>query len=98
MKKRLFTCISFLVLVAIVVSCKKDTEVNKDTFKIKNERIEAGTQSVLITGSYEYAGTIDAITVELGRQTDLMDSDAHRALMDGTGFSVEVKNLRTKRK
>ena len=78
-----------------VVSCKKDAEVNKDTFKIENETVEPGTQSVRIAGTYNYAGTIDAITLELGRQSDLMDADEHRTILDGTDFSVKVEGLRT---
>jgi hypothetical protein len=78
-----------------VVSCKKDTEVNKNTFKIAHEEVIATTQSVKIIGSYDYAGTIDGITLELGRQADLKDADAYRTLLDDTDFSIEVKNLRT---
>jgi len=84
-----------LALMAFTVSCKKDAEVNKDTFKIENEKVTPSTQSVMITGSYAYSGAIDGITLELGRQTDLMDADAYRTLIEGTDFSVEVKNLRT---
>ena len=87
----LFSAVVFLA----VTSCKKDTEVNKDTFKIENEKVTPSTQSVIITGSYAYSGAIDGITLELGRQTDLMDADAYRTLIEGTDFSVEVKNLRT---
>jgi hypothetical protein len=87
-----------LLLAAIfltVVSCKKDTEVNKDTFKIEKEEVTASAQSVKVSGSYDYAGTIDGITMELGRKADLLDADAYRTLLEGTDFSVEVKNLRT---
>ena len=90
-KLLLFSAVLFLA----VVSCKKDSEVNKDTFKIENEKVEASTQSVKITGTYAYLGAIDGLTLELGRQADLMDGDAYRTLLEGTDFSVEVKNLRT---
>ena len=95
MKKSTLIYAFLLILTTIVVSCKKDTEVNKDTFKIENEKVEASTQSVKISGTYAYLGAIDGITLELGRQADLMDGDAYRTLLEGTDFSVEVKNLRT---
>jgi hypothetical protein len=95
MEKRNLLYAFLLVLMTVAVSCKKDAEVNKDTFKIEHEEVVAMTQSVKITGSYDYAGTIDCITLELGRKADLVDSDAYRTLLDGTDFSVEVKNLRT---
>ena len=95
MKKSTLIYAFLLILTTIAVSCKKDTEVNKDTFKIENEKVEASTQSVKITGTYAYLGAIDGITLELGRQADLMDGDACRTLLEGTDFSVEVKNLRT---
>ena len=95
MKKRNLIYAFLLVLMAFAVSCKKDTEVNMDSFKVENEKVTSMTQSVLISGTYAYSGTIDGITLELGRQTDLMDGDAYRTLIDGTNFSVEVKNLRT---
>ena len=95
MKKHALIYAFLLVLTTIAVSCKKDTEVNKDTFKIENEKVEASTQSVKITGTYAYLGAIDGITLELGRQADLIDGDAYRTLLEATDFSVEVKNLRT---
>ena len=95
MKKRNMIYAFLLALMAFTVSCKKDAEVNKDTFKIENEKVTPSTQSVMITGSYAYSGAIDGITLELGRQTDLMDADAYRTLIEDTDFSVEVKNLRT---
>ena len=95
MEKHILIYVFSLVLMTLTFSCKKDAEVNKDTFKIENEAVEAGTQSVRIAGTYNYAGTIDAITVELGRQSDLMDADAYRTLMEGTDYSVEVSGLRT---
>jgi hypothetical protein len=94
MKVSTLIFISTTLLLA-AISCKKDTEVNKDTFKIENERVTPLTQSVLITGTYAYSGAIDGITLELGRQSDLMDGDAYRALLEDNDFSVEVKNLRT---
>ena len=94
MNKRILLLLSAVILLS-VVSCKKDAEVNKDTFKIENEKVTATTQSVSITGTYVYSGAIDGITVELGRQSDLMDGDAYRALLEDTDFSVEMKNLRT---
>ena len=60
-KLLLFSAVLFLA----VVSCKKDTEVNKDTFKIENEKVEASTQSVKITGTYAYLGAIDGIRARI---------------------------------
>ena len=94
MKTRKLLLLSAALFLA-VVSCKKDAEVNKDTFKIENEKVTPSTQSVMITGSYAYSGAIDGITLELGRQTDLMDADAYRTLIEDMDFNVEVKNLRT---
>lgn len=94
MKKQVI-CVTFLAMMAMMASCKKDAEVNKDTFKVENETIEASTQSVRIAGNYAYAGAINAITIELGRQSDLTDADAYRAILDGTSYSVEIGNLRT---
>jgi len=38
-----FAVISFALL--SFISCKKDTEVNKDTFKIEKEEVKASSQS-----------------------------------------------------
>lgn len=95
MEKRNLLYAFLLVLMILAVSCKKDAEVNKDTFKIEKEEVAASAQSVKITGSYDYAGAIDGITLELGRQSDLLDADAYRTLLEGMDFSVELKNLRT---
>ena len=95
MRRHLITYMSVFVLLAVAVSCKKDTEVNVSTFKIEHESIEATAQSVVISGEYDYGGRIDGITLIMGRATDLLDGDSHRTLLDGTLFRVEVSGLRT---
>ena len=53
--------ILLLLCLLAFFSCKKDAKVNSQTFKIENEMVEAETQSVKITGTYVYSGTIDGI-------------------------------------
>lgn len=88
-----YTCVVLALLLSLF-GCKKDSEVNSETFKISDERVSADVQSVTITGTYSYSGTIDGKTLELGRLSDMADSEAHRLLLQGKEFSVTVSGLR----
>ena len=61
MKKNHIVLLLASLLLIGFSTCKKDAKVNSQTFKIENEKVEAETQSVKITGTYVYSGTIDGI-------------------------------------
>jgi hypothetical protein len=96
MKLRKTAILAILSLVALF-SCKKDTDVNMDTFKIVKEveKVTAGTTTATITGMYEYSGRIDGIKVRVGTSEQLFGSDVFVAEVSGKAYSVNITGLRS---
>jgi len=86
-----------IALVALMSSCKKDTDVNMESFKIVKEveKITAGTTTATITGMYEYSGRIDGIKVRVGTSEQLFGSDVYVAEVSGKAYSVNITGLRS---
>ena len=93
MKRVLRVALSVLVLASLMISCHKDPRL--DSFDIEIEKMEIGTSSVTIIGTYEFKGigTISSIEASFAQQEDF--SDARNAVMDlvGNQFSVTATGL-----
>jgi len=78
-------------------TCKKDTDVNMDSFKIVKEveKVTVGTTTATITGMYEYSGRIDGIKVRVGTSEQLFGSDVYVAEVSGKAYSVNITGLRS---
>ena len=89
----LLLCAAMLVF----STCKKDTDVNMESFKIVKEveKVTAGTTSATITGMYEYSGRIDGIKVRVGTSEQLFGSDVYVAEMSGKSYSANITGLRS---
>lgn len=89
----LLVCTSLLVF----STCKKDTDVNMDTFKIVKEveKITVGTTTATITGMYDFSGRIDGIKVRVGTSEQLFGSDVYVAEVSGKSYSVNITGLRS---
>ena len=89
----LLVCTSLLVF----STCKKDTDVNMDTFKIVKEveKITVGTTTATITGMYDFSGRIDGIKVRVGTSEQLFGSDVYVAEMSGKSYSANITGLRS---
>lgn len=88
------TFLVFLSLIALV-SCKKDTDPNVQTFKIvkEMEKVMPGTTTATITGLYEYSGKINSIKVRVGTNEQLFGSDVFVAEVNGKAYSVNITGL-----
>ena len=89
----LLLCAAMLVF----STCKKDTDVNMESFKIVKEveKVTAGTTSATITGMYEYSGRIDGIKVRVGTSEQLFGSDVFVAEVSGKAYSANITGLRS---
>ena len=91
--------IAFSVLLSLVAlySCKKDTDVNMDTFKIVKEveKITVGTTTAAITGTFEYSGKINSLKVRVGTSEQLFGSDVFVAEVSGKAYSVNITGMRS---
>ena len=85
----------FLCFIAILVlpSCHNE-DISTDSFLIERERIVPSTDSVSITGSYSFSGSVKAMKVNIGEQESLIDALAHDMLIVGSDFSVTIGNLK----
>lgn len=94
MKRRLTPLILTAVLI-IFATCKKDPEVNIESFEISREVVTPGTTSVSISGIYEYPGKIDAIRLSVGTRIDFKDAKDYLLDLDGNTFNIRVDSLRS---
>jgi len=97
MSNKVYIALLMCMLAMFALSCKKDTDVNMDSFKIVKEveKITAGTTTATITGMYEYSGRIDGIKVRVGTSEQLFGSDVYVAEVSGKAYSVNITGLRS---
>jgi hypothetical protein len=85
-------CIILSAFLLLFGACK-NKNINPDSFKISNERVEAEANRVTIKGNYSFVGVVEGMTLNLGLKENLVDAESHEVLMEGTSFSVTVENL-----
>jgi hypothetical protein len=97
MKNKAIALLFIGVFLLAFSTCKKDTDVNMDTFKIVKEveKVTTGTTTATITGMYEYSGRIDGIKVRVGTSEQLFGSDVFVAEVSGKAYSVNITGLRS---
>lgn len=84
----------FTVLAAMA-SCRKDADPTDERFRIvkEKEHIEAGINSVRITGQYAYSGKIDGMKLRLATEESLAGANDHSVTVSDSTYSVEVTGL-----
>ena len=87
-----FLIISFIALLTIP-SCRNE-DIDTDTFKIERERVVPSVDSVSITGSYSFAGTVKSMKVNIGERENLIDANIHELTLEGTNFSGTIESLK----
>ena len=97
MKSQFLYLLLLCAAMLVFSTCKKDTDVNMESFKIVKEveKVTAGTTSATITGMYEYSGRIDGIKVRVGTSEQLFGSDVFVAEMSGKSYSLNITGLRS---
>ena len=83
-----------LLLTLIGFNACKNEDVDIDTFKIERERVVPSVDSVSITGSYSFAGTVTGMKVNIGEKESLIDAASYEMQLEGTEFSVNVGGLK----
>ena len=89
---RLFLSIFLLTQIGLPACKNKDLDV--DSFEIERESVVTTADSVSITGSYSFAGTVKRMKVNIGKNESLIDANAYEMQMEGTDFSVSVGGLK----
>ncbi len=89
---RLFISVFFLTLIGLPACKNKDLDV--DSFEIEREKVVSTADSVRITGSYSFAGTVKRMKVNIGEKESLIEANAYEMQMEGTEFSVSVGGLK----
>jgi hypothetical protein len=79
----------------LTFSCKKDGEVNIESFQIlkDKEKVVAGSTSAMITGVYSYSGTINSIKVQVGTNENFYSSDEFTTVINNKAYAVEITGL-----
>ena len=76
-----------------IPSCRNE-DIDTDTFKIERERVVPSVDSVSITGSYSFAGTVKSMKVNIGERENLIDANIHELTLEGTNFSGTIESLK----
>lgn len=94
---KVYIALLMCMLAMFALSCKKDTDVNMESFKIVKEveKVTAGTTTATITGMYDFSGRIDGIKVRVGTSEQLFGSDVYVAEVSGKAYSVNITGLRS---
>lgn len=93
-----FRLLLTLLVFAAFLSCKKDIDPNVQNFKIvkETEVVTVNTNSATITGTYEYPGTVDGISVRVGTSDQLFGSNEYECeLNERRSYSVTIPDLQT---
>ena len=82
-------------LMALMVSCVKDIVPNDEHFKIlkEKEKVTVGTDYVAIEGAFSFAGQVDGMTLQVGKNAQLHGADDYPVTVTGTSFSAKVEGL-----
>ncbi len=92
---RVIVAFSLMFLSFLTFSCKKDGEVNIESFQIlkEKEKVEAGSTTAMITGAYSYSGTINSIKVQVGTNENFHSSDEFTSVINNKAYAVEITGL-----
>ena len=82
---------SVLVLASLLVTCKK--KPNIEGFSLDIEKVEVGTTTVSISGTYVYPGTIYSITALLSEDREFTQPNNIGVDLDGNSFKVLATGL-----
>jgi len=88
-----FRLLLSLMVFAAFLSCKKDADVNIDTFNLTKEKVVTDAHSVRMEGSYEYAGKINSIEVKISKNADLSNAENYRTILSDNQFNVTITGL-----
>ena len=85
---------SLLFLAMLGFNACKNKDLETDSFKIERERAVATADSVRITGSYSFTGTVEGMMVNIGEKESLIDASSYPVQLAGTDFSVSIGHLK----
>ena len=82
------------VLLLAFTTCKKDPDVNIETFEIVTEELSVHATTVGITGSFSFTGKIDGITVLVADNAAMSHAKSYVAEVEGKSFTAELTGLK----
>ena len=90
-KKKYSLVLSTVLL--LFLGCKNN-DLGIDSFKIDRDLVTLSDDSVCITGSYSFTGTVKSIVINIGEKESLIDANTYEMQLEGTEFSVTVRGLK----
>ena len=82
-----------LAVIALVLNSCKNEDIDVDIFRIEDEQVLTGVDTVGITGSYDFFKEVEAMKINIGRDSTLADASSHSVSLVGKDYSVIVRNL-----
>lgn len=84
---------AILAVIALVLNSCKNEDIDVDTFRIAEEQVLTGVDTVGITGTYDFFKEAEAMKINIGRDSTLADASSHAVALVGKDYSVIVRNL-----
>ena len=94
MKKYPYLTLIIALLALLVASCRKDPEVNIETFEIIKEDLVVGTDKADITGVHSYEGFLRGIETCVSEVETGSIVGSFPATLNGDHFAVEITGLK----
>ena len=95
MKKKNITHKLLLLALPVLLLCAacKNPKIEYGDFTITDESIQVETYKAVISGSYEFIGTVTNITVNVGEEETLSDATSHPMQLGDKSFETTIDNL-----
>lgn len=82
-----------LAVIALVLNSCKNEDIDVDTFRIAEEQVLTGVDTVGITGTYDFFKEAEAMKINIGKDSTLADASSHAVSLVGKDYSAVVRNL-----
>lgn len=82
-----------LILVLLFANACKNPELETDSFKIENEKIQQDSNVFVFSGTYDFPVDIDGLKLFIDEANTMVNATGYKATLDGNSFSVRVNGL-----
>ncbi len=82
-----------LAVMALLLNSCKNKDVDVETFRIANEQVRSGIDTVGISGTYDFFTLARNMKINIGRDSTLADAQSHAVALAGKDYAVTVRNL-----
>ncbi|MCR5658524.1 MAG: protein phosphatase 2C domain-containing protein [Bacteroidales bacterium] len=87
-----------LAVIALMLNSCQNEDIDVDTFRIAQEQVLPGADTVGITGTYDFFKEAESMKINIGRDSTLADAQSHTVVLTGKDYAVTIRNLQANTK